>query len=387
MLRNQVLKANILAILLICLTIAVSVEANTQNIKGIKIMVVDQGFDFVAFQNADPETAEIFDMNLLRSIKVPAALYSNSREESLLISNMAAHIRYNMRQSPVETHLSLVAAMAAEATIGLGMNPDTLIPVVDPGSLLGIKRVNHGPFYSSADLFGFVEKSFSALDGIIKSQGVRIFIRSLGLPKTGAEKLCKDISFNHEIVEECLQKLGEFYNQQFRKLFRGNPNTVFVVAAGNSSEEMHADEFVEFDSFREDNVLPVAAVDESGLKLTDYSNWAADVVRVAARGTIYSKFVGHVSGTSFAAPRAAAHLRETVVRNLQLSGAELIKLFLKDRTHFEPLLLGKIKGGRVVNDRYHHNMGTCQLLVQRAGALLVNSPLWPKTRNTSAQEN
>jgi subtilisin family serine protease len=136
-------------------------------------------------------------------------------------------------------------------------------------------------------------------------------------------------------------------------LFISNPNTVFVIAAGNDHIDMHgnlSETGQMFPTSGVRNVLFVAALDESG-DLAAFSNYGVGVVDIAAQGTgVVSARSGgglmHLDGTSMAAPIVTAHLARIRYEHPELSAVEAIRYLLDHDTLRNESLSGQVTEGR-----------------------------------------
>jgi subtilisin family serine protease len=136
-------------------------------------------------------------------------------------------------------------------------------------------------------------------------------------------------------------------------LFVDNPNTVFVLAAGNSQTDLSGKIGPEGEVFPQSklkNVLLVAALQEDG-SLSDFSNYGVNVVNIAAPGTSIlssapAEKIMHMDGTSMAAPIVTNRIALVRLRHPELSAAESIQYLFENETYGNPNVMGQITQGR-----------------------------------------
>jgi len=136
-------------------------------------------------------------------------------------------------------------------------------------------------------------------------------------------------------------------------LFKSNPDTVFVVAAGNSSTDLSGKKGQDGEIFPESkvkNVLFVGALDEAG-DLAEFSDYGTGVVHIAAPGTsigssIPDENIMHLDGTSMASPIVANRVAQVRLQHPELSASDAIQHVLHNETYTNSSLSGKITEGR-----------------------------------------
>jgi hypothetical protein len=111
----------------------------------------------------------------------------------------------------------------------------------------------------------------------------------------------------------------------FERAIRQNPDILFVVAAGNEGQDLTRQPLYPT-SYRLPNVLVVGAADSSG-KMWERSNIGRGIVDIAVNAvdTPAMRFDGsmaNLSGTSFAAPKAAG-FAATLLGGRDITGAQL----------------------------------------------------------------
>lgn len=167
--------------------------------------------------------------------------------------------------------------------------------------------------------------------------------------------------------------------------FSENPDVLFVIAAGNESEDV--DERMSLPAFISrffPNVLTVASVGRSNA-LSSFSNYGFRSVQVAAMGEkVRSSFLGGIqgemSGTSMATPAVsgiAARVRDSYPK---LSATDVRRLILASA---QPVasLRGKVSTGGVADGDKAMQMARNW---QTEGHLLIDEPWdWPSTGNQS----
>lgn len=153
-------------------------------------------------------------------------------------------------------------------------------------------------------------------------------------------------------------KLQEFANDTvkqaqdgFYRLITENPETIFVMAAGNSKIDLNSTALGnESAIYKLKNVVTVGAIDGEG-NLAKFSNYGSNFVDIAALGVgVKSARVNGgtvaLEGTSMAAPIVTNKLAEILYYNPNFSAVEAINNLFTNHTKANELLIGKIAEGR-----------------------------------------
>ncbi len=218
-------------------------------------------------------------------------------------------------------------------------------------------RIFDEPFYHGTQVAGVVSKgsdyieilpiriSFAeAYDAVVLAygRGSRIINISMG----------SSIPFLYKIIENLSYAVRAF------------PNMLFVVAAGNSGNNL--DETPVYPAANDSpNILSVASVDGNN-NLSDFSNFSKTHVDIAAPGEDILSFKpentsGHASGTSFAAPQVTRVAAKVKSVDPSFTPTDMIAIILETGTKVESLK-DKIKCGCVLNEKE---------AIKRAGELAI----------------
>jgi subtilisin family serine protease len=139
------------------------------------------------------------------------------------------------------------------------------------------------------------------------------------------------------------REITAMVQEQRRKFYESNPDTVFVVAAGNNHKGLKpAQTESDTSAITAPNVLVVAATDSTG-KLAEFSNHGHQIVHIAAPGVDIpsARFDGGTvlkSGTSMASPIVANGIAQVRFEHPELSAPDAIKYFLQHNTRVNTAL-------------------------------------------------
>jgi subtilisin family serine protease len=152
-------------------------------------------------------------------------------------------------------------------------------------------------------------------------------------------------------IKEMSFEISKIFNEEYEKFFRSNPNSVFVLAAGNETRDL-GNGTDHSANIQADNIIKVTAIDSKG-KVASFSNFSSSYVDIATYGTgVYSALVGggemHMSGTSQAAPNVANALAEIFELNPHLSASGAIAVLYEKRSISYPSLSNAVANGRVL---------------------------------------
>lgn len=316
----------------------------------IQTMIIDSGFKSIDNRSAywfEPLYAgpkyKYFDEDRLTTLTVPALASIEATDKShspmsLLEANLLAADR-----SFMTSHSTMVAQLFKETSWKNTSGEDEAkpIPVPEPMAM-----VRSGAFQTVHQVAEYLRTYFEALDKIIKSEGVRIAVRTQGLSAKGISKFCS----HQKLTGDC-ELLKESYIFEYRRLIRANSQTAFVISAGNTGRALDEDS-IDLHFFNEPNVLSVAALNDTGDGLAVYSSWHSDRVRIAAPGATFDTTMGGAreDGTSFAAPRVALDLKKAMSQEwIKRSAAKSISRFLKKNALPMSAIKDKVSRGLVLN--------------------------------------
>jgi len=142
--------------------------------------------------------------------------------------------------------------------------------------------------------------------GYFKAHGVRVVNMSWGGSLKDYESALEEngAGGNAEARKKLARQLFEISTAGLLEALKGAPDILFVVAAGNSNDDVKFDEFVP-SSFQLPNMITVGAVDQAGEE-TSFSSFGP-TVNVHANGFEVESYVPggrrlKLSGTSMASP-------------------------------------------------------------------------------------
>lgn len=193
---------------------------------------------------------------------------------------------------------------------------------------------------------------------VLQKDNVRVVNLSIGTSDEIAFKLLKQkatilqkIFFRGQLKELAKQN-AKVFTEELAFFFRANPNSVFVLAAGNEKQNL-AKTTDHSANIQTENLIKVGALYTSN-NLASFSNRSASYVDIAAFGTgIVSALVGggkmHMSGTSQAAPNVTNALAQIFEAAPQISAKEAIDALLEQGTRKSTALDGLVVNGRVLS--------------------------------------
>ena len=209
-----------------------------------------------------------------------------------------------------------------------------------------------------------ISKSYRAINLGLKQAGVRIANLSYGATSDGIRSLLEsqidwstctncqaEINSARANLRGIAEELVRIHYGEMRNMISQNPDTVFVISAGNDGADLAHEYFRERKSIRQRNVIIVAATNHTG-KLANFSNYSDHEVDLAAPGVdLWSAKIGggmvKMSGTSMSAPVVTHSLSQTWLAHPDYSSEKAIQAFYDEQgvSHFG-LLAGKIIKGR-----------------------------------------
>jgi subtilisin family serine protease len=224
------------------------------------------------------------------------------------------------------------------------------------------ERIRLSEILNSKDfLAGFAADSIKKTDAIsraLKEARVKVVNMSIGSnSETLLKKMRKQSSFFARIflsgkMKEMAEGMAKIGKSEDQRLFNENPQTVFVLAAGNEQMNLSTKGMATNNTAtaKAKNLVVVGAIDSKG-NLAKFSNYGSDYVDVAALGvSVQSAKVNggkiYLSGTSMATPVVSNKLADIAYENPELSAEEIIQELLTKQTHSSGVLEGKVAGGR-----------------------------------------
>lgn len=161
-----------------------------------------------------------------------------------------------------------------------------------------------------------------------------------------------------ENFQRAVQRDFDMWKAYWERVITGNPDVLFVVAAGNdgtipalANNDTHEDVPSNFNT-RYRNVISVAATTQQGA-IVDFSNFGATTVNVGAWGKAVNSLApdgNHVimSGTSMAAPNVAGVASRLRAINPSLSAGD-VRSILESTGLEHASLRGKTTSGRMID--------------------------------------
>ena len=205
-----------------------------------------------------------------------------------------------------------------------------------------------------------IERYFASISDALQKANVRVVNLSIGISD---EMALKNLEYKANyssrlFFKDTLKKMAkeavEIYITELEKLFKKNPNIVFVMAAGN--EKIHLDKITKHSAkINQPNVIKVAAVNRAGA-LASFSNKSSSYIDIAALGTaVRSSLIdgGHLdlSGTSQAAPNVTNALTSIFLEDSQISAQEAISKLYSNLSSNELLLKTGVNGGKFLTQK------------------------------------
>ncbi len=158
----------------------------------------------------------------------------------------------------------------------------------------------------------------------------------------------------HEQSIVSISSLRAVLIHELNNLIQGNPETIFVFAAGNRSKVLGPESTLF--SIKAPNTIVVGAIDHQGA-LAKFSNTGSEVVDVTARGTFVRAAAGgglqtKMSGTSMSAPAVVRRLAQIKIANPQFSRAEVMQDFYERQVVANFSVGSAVKGARTLLDKF-----------------------------------
>lgn len=196
------------------------------------------------------------------------------------------------------------------------------------------------------------------ISNTLKEANVRVVNVSLGSSEEIAfNSIKKKTSFLQRVIlRSKLKKMAkegaELFISELTRLVKQNPQSVFVLAAGNERKNLsrpggHTAKI------EAPNVVKVASIDDKG-KIAQSSNHSSGVVDIAARGVgVESALIGggrlRMSGTSMAAPNVGNAIAKIFETNPNLSAEAAISHLFNENSTKKTELANFVTNGRLLN--------------------------------------
>ncbi|MEO6460528.1 MAG: S8 family serine peptidase, partial [Bdellovibrionota bacterium] len=178
----------------------------------------------------------------------------------------------------------------------------------------------------------------------------------------------------------------EIFRGSWNQLFRANPNTLFVIAAGNdggdatvpNSGNNGINEVLPANCSKDNaNVITIAATTQEGV-IADFSNFNATLVNVGAWGTQVPSIAPNnntavkMSGTSMASPNAAGLASRIISVNARLTAAQTRQI-LEGTVKKVASLQGKVSSNGMVDPQAALDAASRTLLSNNVAAAITEA--------------
>lgn len=201
-----------------------------------------------------------------------------------------------------------------------------------------------------------IENQFQNLHQIISKEKIEFVNISAGSSIQSVEKNLLNfmnpldkIKLTSSVIQ-ISKFITKTWSENLKKLILNNPNTIFIIAAGNESQWIDLQEF-NSSKVKARNLLIVSATENN--HLASYSNFSEHYVQVATKGEASANVLDNYSiklkGTSTATPIITNAILKYSINNPKINKGELIELFLKNKTQKNNKLLNFVKEGLEFN--------------------------------------
>jgi subtilisin family serine protease len=182
------------------------------------------------------------------------------------------------------------------------------------------------------------------------------------LIKAGKPLTTPKTALQQQNYNRLLNGVFDSFRTAWNEYFAANPNTLFVIAAGNDGDNTEVpnagnnsiNEVLPANCSRDHrNVITVAATNREGVK-ADFSNFSNTLVNVGAWGTAVPSLAPNenqvkMSGTSMASPYVAGLASKIFSINRKLTAAN-VRLLIEATVKKVPSLQGKVTSNGMVDD-------------------------------------
>jgi subtilisin family serine protease len=201
---------------------------------------------------------------------------------------------------------------------------------------------------------------FAALTQMLQQGRVRVANMSVGFAVSMIlERTLKEMGLINRLLfgrgmERLIRTAIRIQAEELGRFFADNPETIFVVAAGNDAVDVAKPGDHHSAAVGAPNVVNVAATDYNG-RLADFSNTSNTELEIAAPGVaIRSVLAGarqpgarvHMSGTSMATPIVTNRIVQILVENPGYTVQEAIAALFQDQSAMVADLRGAVRDGR-----------------------------------------
>ena len=228
------------------------------------------------------------------------------------------------------------------------------------GLLQGLMAAVTDPARLEQQMRESTRQHYGQLSLMLQQGGVRVANMSLGFGLSmSLESALRSVGFLSRIlfrdaITRMITVIMRVQQEELRRFFAENPNTAFVVAAGNDSVDVARPGDYHSAAVDGPNVLTVAATNFNG-QLAEFSNVSTQSVEIAAPGVVVrsaragageSRDRVSMSGTSMAAPIVTNRVAQILSENPEFTPQQAIRSLLENHTVILSDLKKSINGGR-----------------------------------------
>ena len=266
-------------------------------------------------------------------------------------------------------------------------------PLIGVPKTLKLKDIKNYDFSKEKEE---ISKRMNSISEMLKRENIKVVNLSIGMDSDLAKKKMNS-SLNP--IERLLyaRQVSQIANasalntrSEIARLFQNNPNTLFVLAAGNEGRDLDFDgaEVRSTATLKAPNLVVVGA-NAKGDKRAKFSNFGPNYVDISAPGAgIESAKAGggsiHMSGTSMAAPIVSNRLAQIMVADPSLKPEQAIKKLYVEESHEGKMKHFTVANGRVLNPNSSDTEPKYRIVKDKDGSLFLQ--ITPKAGKSMSPE-